>query len=548
MTGNTLYYGDNLTILRNHVDSDSVDLIYLDPPFKSNQDYNILFAERDGSRSAAQIRAFEDTWQWDSVAVAAYEEIVEAGGRVSEVMQALRMILGSSDMLAYLSMMAPRLVELQRVLKPTGSIYLHCDPTASHYLKIVMDSVFGPENLRSEIIWKRTSAHANATVNYAAVHDVILFYSKTENAIWNRGYQPYDPEYVAEHFVHKDEDGRVFRRVDLRNPAYRPNLVYEYKGYKPHPNGWLISKEKMEQLDREGKLFFPKKGTAGRIRKKLYLDESPGTPVTDLWTDIKPIHASAAERLGYPTQKPEALLQRIIQASSNKGDVVLDPFCGCGTAIAAAQRLERQWVGIDITHLAIALIKNRLRDSFGEAVAKTYTTVGEPQSVFDATALAEEDRYQFQWWALSLVNACPVAHERKKGADRGIDGKMYFHEISAKEKAKLVIFSVKSGTVGAKDVRDLRGVIEREKAALGALITLQEPTKPMQSEAASAGFYVSSWGGAKFPKLQIITIEELLDGQKIELPPYRESVTFRRAPKAKMPKPKQEGLFGQSAG
>ncbi len=526
-TPNTLYYGDNLDILRRYVADESVDLVYLDPPFKSNQDYNVLFAEKNGSGSSAQIRAFEDTWHWDQGAELAYREVVEAGGKVSQALQAFRTFLGENDMMAYLAMMAPRLVELRRVLKPTGSIYLHCDPTASHYLKMLMDAVFGPVNFRSEVVWKRTSAHGNASGNFAAVHDLLLFYSRGREATWNRVYQPYSAEYVAEHFVHKDPDGRLFRRVDLRNPSPRPNLVYEFRGYKPHPNGWAVTREKMEQLYQEGRLFFPRKGTAGRIRRKLYLDESPGAPVTDIWEDIRPIHASAAERLGYPTQKPEELLERILKASSNEGDTVLDPFCGCGTTIAVAQRLERRWIGIDITHLAISLMRHRLKDAFGDAAV--YQVVGEPTSVPDAETLAADDPYQFQWWALGLVGARPV--EGKKGSDKGIDGRLYFHDEGEGGKTKQMVFSVKAGHTSVAHVRDLRGVMEREKAEFGILLCMQKPTRDMKAEAAGAGFYDSPWG--KHPKMQILTIEELLGGKKIDGPPMRQAnVTVKRAPRA----------------
>jgi DNA modification methylase len=527
---NALYYGDNLDILHKYIKDDSVDLVYLDPPFNSNATYNVLFAEQDGSRAAAQIKAFGDTWQWDQSAAAAYESVVEDGGRIADALIAFRTFLGESNMLAYLSMMAPRLIELRRVLKPTGSIYLHCDPTASHYLKMLMDAVFGPANFLSEIVWQRTSAHGNATRKLAAVHDSILSFGKSDRFTWNKGYTPYSEAYIAEHFVHLDSDGRRFRRADLRNPGVRPNLRYDYlasngRVYKPHSNGWAVSIDVMRELDRQNRLFFPAK-EAGRLRKKIYLDESPGVPLTDVWDDLPPIHASAQERLGYPTQKPEALLERIIEASSNEGDVVLDPFCGCGTAIAAAEKLKRRWIGIDITHLAITLIKHRLHDAYGDAVA--YKVIGEPVSLDDARQLAEDDPYQFQWWALGLVDARPA--DQKKGADRGIDGRLYFHDDKS-GKTKQIIFQVKAGNVTAAHVRDLRGVIERDGAALGVLITMHKITSPMKTEAASAGFYdTREWG--KFPRIQIYTIQELLNGTAVKYPPTRASTTFKKAPQA----------------
>ncbi len=533
MALNQLYYGDNLKVLRDYIRDESVDLIYLDPPFNSRQDYNVLFKEKDRTESAAQITAFEDTWEWSVESQRVCEQIIERGGKVSEVIQAFRTFLGHSDMMAYLAMMAPRLIELHRVLKPTGSIYLHCDPTASHYLKMLMDAVFGPSQFRSNIIWKRTSSHSNASRRYGAVNDDLLFYVKTDAYTFNVQYVPYSQEYLDGFYRHVDENGRRYRISDLRNPSVRPNLQYEYKGYKPHPNGWAVSKEKMEEYDKQGRLCYPK-SKDGRIQLKRYLDEMPGMHVSNIWDDIPAIHAQAAERLGYPTQKPEALLERIINASSNEGDIVLDPFCGCGTAVVAAQNLKRQWIGIDITHLAIGLIKKRLQDKFGDAIKGAYEIHGEPTDLSSARRLAEEDKFQFEAWALSLVGARHAGQVRR-GADHGIDGRLYFHDDKS-GKTKQIVISVKAGAnVQVAHIRDLRGVIEREKAAIGVLITLEEPTKPMTKEAAEAGFYKSPSFDREFPRLQIITIEQLLSGSEIQHPRMLE-VTFKQAPKAKSAK------------
>jgi DNA modification methylase len=527
---NLLYYGDNLDVLRRHVDDRSVDLVYLDPPFNSNASYNVLFAEHDGTQAASQIKAFEDTWKWDESAARACKEVVEAGGKVSEAMQAFRTFLGDSDMMAYLAMMALRLVELRRVLKPTGSLYLHCDPTASHYLKMLLDAVFGPTNFRNEITWKRRPGMSSAvhkSNRFGVCTDTILFYAKTDGAKFIPQYNKDDPDYeryVEENFRMVDEDGRRFQATSLTNPAYRPNLIYPYKGYAPPPNGWMITLQKMEAWDRDGRIYFPK-DKSGRLRRKSYADELKGMPIQNLWTDIPVISSHAAERLHYPTQKPEALLERIISASSNEGDLVLDAFCGCGTTIAAAQKLKRRWIGIDITILAITLVRTRLADAFGTAVE--YEVIGEPVSLPDAAQLAHDDPYQFQWWALGLVGARPV--EGKKGADKGIDGRIYFHEGDA-TKTKQIILSVKAGHVTVAHLRDLRGVVDREKAEIGVLLCLEEPTMPMRRECASAGFYASPWG--KHPRLQILTIEDLLTGKVINRPPAQTSVTFKRAPKA----------------
>ena len=401
---NQLYYGDNLDVLQRYVRDESVDLVYLDPPFNSRQDYNVLFAEKDGSRSSSQIHAFEDTWEWNLDSQRAYEGIVETGGRVADAMRAFHTFLGNSDMMAYLAMMAPRLVELRRVLKETGSIYLHCDPTASHYLKILMDAVFGPQFFRNEVIWKRADPKGHAYTRYPSTHDVIMFFGKGEGATWNNQYRGYDEDYLKSHYSGIEEGtGRKYTLSDCTNPnKNRPNLTYEWGGVT---KVWRWTKDRMQRAHHEGRLVYTRSGAP---RYKRYLDEMKGTLVTTVWDDIPFINSQAQERLGYPTQKPEALLERILKASSNEGDLVLDPFCGCGTTIQVAQRLNRRWIGIDITHLAIGLIKKRLSDTFGEEIRKTYDVIGEPKDVAGAAALAEQDKYQFQWWALGLVGARPA--------------------------------------------------------------------------------------------------------------------------------------------
>ncbi len=531
---NTLYYGDNLDVLRRHVADESVDLIYLDPPFNSNATYNVLFAERNGSQAAAQIKAFEDTWRWDSSAARAYQEVVEGGGKVSQAMQAFRTFLGENDMLAYLAMMAPRLTELSRVLKSTGSIYLHCDPTASHYLKMLMDAVFGPENFRNEISWRRSNPKSHVKVNFPNCRDVILRYSRSGETTFNMIYESHDPEYVRKAYKYADSNGQ-YRLLPLLNPNDdRPNLTYEFLGVT---RVWRWTRERMEQAYRDGVVVQLKPGAVPQYKK--YLADSKGRTITDDWGDIE--QASGKEALGYPTQKPEAVLERIIKASSNKGDLVLDPFCGCGTTVAVAQRLKRRWIGIDITHIAVTLMKHRLRDAFGDRITKTYQSIGEPTSVPDAETLAAEDPYQFQWWALGLVGARPV--EQKKGSDKGIDGRLYFHDEVEGRKTKQVIFSVKAGNTNVAHVRDLSGVLEREKAEIGVLITMQEPTQPMRTEAAAGGFYKSQGWGGNYPRLQILTVAELLGGCRIAMPPIRQvSKTFKKASRAKGKKDKTAPL------
>jgi DNA modification methylase len=534
MTENILYNGDNLDVLRRHIEDQSVDLIYLDPPFKSEQDYNVLFAEQNGTRAAAQIKAFEDTWRWDQAAAQSYQEVVETGPpRVSQVMQAFRKFLGENDMMAYLAMMAPRLVELRRVLRQTGTIYLHCDPTASHYLKMLMDAVFGPVNFKNEIVWKRAQPKSHTKIRFSRAHDIILCYGKTQESVFHHLHTESDPSYIEKFYRHVEEGtGRRYMLGDLTNPNKdRPNLTYEFPPGSGVVRVWRWTKERMMKAWKEGRVVVPAKGDI--VRYKRFLDEMPGRPVTDVWDDIEHLHGSHKESLGYPTQKPEALLKRIIEVSSNKADTVLDPFCGCGTAVAAAERLKRKWIGIDVTHLAVSLMKHRLTDTFGKKVK--YRVIGEPVSLPDARTLAAENRYQFQWWALGLVGARPV--EQIKGADRGIDGRLYFHDEpdNAGSKTKQIVISVKSGKVGVKDVRDLRGVVEREKAQIGVLISMENPMSAMRKEAAGAGFYKSPW--RKHPVMQILTVEELLKGKKIDYPDIPGvNVTFKKAPKAKSKK------------
>ena len=500
---NTLYYGDNLDILRRYVDDESVDLIYLDPPFNSKATYNMLFEEHDGTKSAAQFQAFEDTWTWDQSASAAYKEVVERGEKVSQALFAMRQMLGDTDMLAYLSMMAIRLIELRRVLKPSGSIYLHCDPTASHYLKIILDMIFGIQNIRNEIVWKRATSGSSKSIakRFGSDHDIILYYVKSDAAFFNKVYLPYPDHEIEKRFKRSDDRGK-YKDAELAT----------------------FSESKLEQLKKEDRLII---NPSGKLRYKIYLDEIQGVLADDIWTDLFPINSQAQERLGYPTQKPEALLERIIQASSNPGDIVLDPFCGCGTAVIAAQKLGRQWIGIDITHVAITVMKRRLIETFEPD--PNFEVIGEPTTLEDARELAATDPYQFQWWALGLVGARPI--EQKKGADKGIDGRLYFHEKDGGE-TKQVIFSVKAGGTNAAHVRDLHGVIDRENAAIGVLITMEEPTKPMRAEAASGEYYTSPWGA--HPRLQILTVRELLEGKTIDMPPVKQvNVTYKRAPKQK---------------
>jgi DNA modification methylase len=541
----TLYYGDNLEILQRYIKDETVDLVYLDPPFNSAQNYNAFFHEKDGTDAASQIHAFEDTWHWDIETKKAYDAVTESPGKVSDVMQAFYTFLGGNDMMAYLTMMSSRLVGLRRVLKSTGSLYLHCDPTASHYLKLLCDAVMGKDHYLAEIIWKRSSAHNDAgqgRKQLGRIHDIILLYSKSTEWTWNWLYTPYDEEYVDSFYKHVEpKTGRRYRLGDITAPGgpdpAKRNPHYEFLGVTRY---WRYSKQRMQELYKQGRIIQSKPGAVPAYKR--YLDEMPGVPLQDLWWDIPPISAQARERLGYPTQKPVALLERIIQASSNPGDMVLDPFCGCGTTIDAAEKLGRKWIGIDITQLATSLIKNRLRDTYGDKIE--IITIGEPTTPNEASVLAEQDKFQFQWWALGLVGARPV--EQKKGADHGIDGKIYFRDDPKAAKPEQIIIQVKGGKTGVKDVRDLRGVLDREKAAIGILISLQPPTGPMETEAASAGFYEHKTNKQKYPRLQLRTVKELMDGKSIERPTSAASLddTFKKAPTSKRKSAEEQALPG----
>ena len=521
ITENTLFYGDNLKVLREYIPDESVDLIYLDPPFNSNRNYNVLFKDERGTDSEAQIVAFEDTWHWNETAQRIYDELRNlAPYHVGRMVESLHDFIGNNQMMAYLVMMAARLVELHRVLKPTGSLYLHCDPTASHYLKIVLDTIFGVKNFRAEIIWKRSSAH-NDTRQGARqtgrIHDTLLYYSKDENTwTWNPVYLSYEQEYLDTAYRHVESTtGRRYRLDNLTAAKPGGDTSYEWHGVGPYKGRyWAYSKEKMEQFEREGRLVYSRSGIP---QYKRYLDEMPGVHLQDVWNDINPTGGN--ERLGYPTQKPLALLERIIQVSSNPGDVVLDPFCGCGTAVAAAQKLGRRWIGIDITHLSIALQKYRLQEMFPDS---KFRVVGEPQDIGAAKQLAQDDRYQFQWWALSLVRAKPLGGQEgskigKKGSDRGIDGVITFID-DASDKSKRVVVQVKSGHVKPGDIRDLVGTVQRENAAIGVFITLEPPSRDMITEAAIAGSYHSPGWHTDYPKIQILTIADLLKGAKVQMP------------------------------
>jgi site-specific DNA-methyltransferase (adenine-specific) len=460
---NKLYYGDNLTVLR-ELSNSSIDLIYLDPPFNSKKNYNLLFRDEKGSKSHAQIRAFHDTWKWDLNAERLWTEIIKSmDPSVINLLSALRQNLGTNSVMAYLVMLAPRLKELHRILKPTGSIFLHCDSTSSHYLKLLMDAIFLPTNFRNEIVWCYRQGGRSERY-FPRKHDTIFFYSKSTS--W------------------------TFNPNDIRIP-------YNGKGgYQTSGKGVVGS---------NGRTYLP----------------NPEGKIPEDWWDIPAIPPMSKERIGYPTQKPVELLERIIKSCSNEGDVILDPFCGCGTTVVASEKLNRRWIGIDITHLAITLVKTRLEQFFGPRLRK-YEVIGTPIDNDGAIALAKQDRYQFQWWALGLIGARPFDNN-KKGPDGGVDGYIFFHtELQSSTVGKIVI-QVKSGKVSPTTVRELATVRRQQNADIAVLLTLEAPTPGMIREAASEAFLHCLYDGQLYPRLQILTIEQVLEGKRVEFPKVKPS-------------------------
>ena len=470
MKNRTLYFGDNLEILRKKIADESFDLIYLDPPFNSNRNYNVLFKE-GMQDSPAQIKAFDDSWHWTRESKQTFDYLVtKTNEDISNLMLALEKMVGHNDMLAYLTMMTVRLIELHRVLKKTGSLYLHCDPTASHYLKIVLDVIFGKKNFRNEIIWYFYNKYAPAKNKFPNTINNVFFYTKSDNY------------YFKPLRIERDEPVRQLIRENVK--------------------GVLKNKR-----DKDGNLMY-------RISKDKKMD--------NVWR-IPCLQPASAEMLGYPTQKPEALLERILKASSKEGDWILDPFCGCGTTVAVSEKLKRNWVGIDITSLAINLIKYRIKNQFGLGNKQIFVD-GLPTDLAGAKELFKKDPFEFEYWALDLINAMPAQSKSKdnmRGADKGIDGVITIRKnvINGKWEYGKAIVQIKGGGVQRNQIATLKGDVEREKADAGVFVTLEEPTKPMKSEAVDAGTFTTPiTNKIEFPKIQILTIEELLRGKKPELP------------------------------
>ncbi|MBA3569946.1 MAG: hypothetical protein H0W28_11510 [Pyrinomonadaceae bacterium] len=528
MTTRKLFFGDNLEIMREHVADESVDLVYLDPPFNSNQSYNVLFKERDTRPSQAQIEAFDDTWHWTPETQHQFELLMtdpNVPREVAKGLDAFRIMLGENDVMAYLVMMAPRLLEIRRTLKPTGWMVLHCDQAAAHYLKVISDQVFDPKNFRNDVVWKRKAGRGETNrqaVRFGVSHDNLLFYAKTSSSVFERQVRPNNPEYIASKFTHDDGDGRIYRLDNITSPSFRKNLVYEYKGYKPPPNGWAVSVDRMKEMEAEGRLYFPDDASR-RIQRKRYLDELEGETVDTLWDDIPPINSQAKERLGFPTQKPLSLLQRIIKATTSDDAMVLDPFCGCGTTIAAAEASARSWIGIDITYLAIALIEQRLNDAHPGI---TYEVHGVPKDMDGAKALFVKSSKNFEMWAVRQIGGRP---QPKMGGDEGIDGVIRFY-IDGRDWGTVLV-SVKGGdSLNPSMVRDLVGTVRKDRAEMGILITRAKPTEGMYKTAIKDGSYKWPGTGQDYPRIQIVTVDDLLAGRRPQMPPIHG--TYAEAPRA----------------
>ena len=520
---NQLFYGDNLEVLRRHIKDESVDLCYIDPPFNSKRNYNQIY-NNIGKEDKAQAQAFIDTWTWDDRANQGLAEIQENYlGRFTsqsiDLISGLTKVLGKGSLLAYLVSMTLRIAEIYRVLKPTGSFYLHCDPSASHYLKLVLDSIFCAQggNFLNEIIWKRTTTHNDAKQGarqFGRVHDVILFYVKSaRNSVFNTVYQEYSESYLKSTYNKTEPDGRRFKASDLSAAKPGGNTSYKWKGNLP-PAGrfWAFSYENMEKFEAEDKIYYSK---TNKPYLKQYLDEMPGNSPDDIWAEFPGITIKS-ERLGYPTQKPESLLERILKASSKEDDVILDAYCGCGTTVAVSQKLHRQWIGIDITYQSIGLVLRRLEDTFGKGVLDNILLNGIPKDMKSAEALANKSddrtRKEFEKWAVLTYSNNRAIINQKKGADKGIDGIAYFR--SEKDDPEKIILQVKSGKVSSRDIRDLQGTITRENATLGVFITLKPPTKDMSKEAKEAGIYQSQYMSAPVDKIRIVTVQEVIEEQK----------------------------------
>ena len=536
---NRLYYGDCFTIMQ-EMRSASVDLIYLDPPFNSNRAYNAIYKDETGRPLPDQIEAFCDMWTLDDErerAIRHMPVLMREAGIADETVEFWRLWMNAlrgtqPRMLAYLSYMVQRLVMMRRLLRPAGSIYLHCDPTASHYIKVMMDGIFGHENFRSEIIWRRINSTGRGTRRLANNADFILYYAKGRDFVWNQQYTEHDPAYIEKNYRYQDEDGRRYRLGDLKGAGLRSGSSGQpWRGIDPSESGshWAIpnralpesarslsSQEKLDILDEIGRIYWPPKGRIPAYKR--YLDEMSGTAVDTIWSDIGGLQSQSKERLGYDTQKPVALLERIIRSSSNPGDVVFDPFCGCATTLEAAHQLKRQWIGIDIAIHAIKRVAAvRLGERLKLVEGRDYEITGVPRTLEGAVDLWQRDKYHFQKWAVEEVDGFVTT---KRTADGGIDGRLYF-DMPGERDLQSMVLEVKGGTnVTIADLRALHSVLEREEAVMAGLIVM-EPLR--ERKMANFSRLIGEAGDLDilrkpYPRIQILSIPEILAGERFQTP------------------------------
>lgn len=518
-----LICGDNLDVLKSgSIDTASVDVIYLDPPFNSNQYYNLPFTTL--GKDAAAVEAFKDIWSWDDATrdlekrLRAERDTIALSTYINDV----KMLRGGQDSLsAYLVNMAIRLHEMKRVMKSSGAIYLHCDPKASHYLKVLMDAVFGSKRFLNEISWKRSGRRSSIKKSLRRAHDVILLYTKSSAYTFNLDYEETD-DTLLDKYTGKDKRG-LFRLVPLMasGKVKGGETGQPWRGFDPNSRGksgmhWLTKHEKLEEYVSAGLVDFPRKAD-GVPQLKYYWDQNKGIPLSDFWDDIALINSMGDESLGYPTQKPLALLERIISLSSNEGDTVLDPFCGCGTTLQAAEVLHRNWIGIDVSRFSVGVVKNRLVESFEKGILKQITVSGIPTDVESALALARDNPWEFEKWACGQLGAKGLyKRPGAKGADSGIDGVIEFYaDPSSKSYA---IVQVKGGTVKPNDVKALYSDVEREPLATAGVFVCFERFKGTALNSASRKVFKDKIAGNEWPVIQVLTIEEMLAGSMPKLP------------------------------
>ena len=527
---NKLYYGDCLTVMQEYMRKDSVDLIYLDPPFNSNRAYNAIYKDETGRPLPDQIDAFCDLWTLDEErerAIRSMPVLMREAGIEDSVAAFWRLWMNAlretqPRLLAYLSYMVERLLHMRSILKPTGSIYLHCDATASHYIKVMLDGIFGHGNFQNEIVWRRYNRPKGSQYKsrrYGRSSDTLLFYSMGDRHTFNAEeiQNPLSQDKIARRFPLVDDKGCYMSGPMLRSPSMgdRPNLIFEFQGYTPGAYGWRMGREKLQEIYDKGDFYFTSNGVP---RRKFRPVGTPGEIIDNIWIDINALGSHAQERLGYATQKPLTLLERIIKASSNKGDVIFDPFCGCATTLEAAHRLERRWIGIDIAIHAIKRVAAlRLRDKLGLVEGQDYTIEGVPHNLEGCKDLWARDKYHFQKWAVEEVDGFVTT---KRTADGGVDGRLYF-SVPGRRDLQSMAVEVKGGAnVSIKDLRALHGVLDNDLALMAGLIVMAPlgATKARNFHRFMAAAGDVDVSGVQYARLQMLSVPEIIEGKHFNTP------------------------------